>query len=100
MFMDNFNKKHTSKYTRVSTGRQENEKTIDSQKAEIDDKSKLDNRIVLSQYDFSDDGWPSPILARPGLDALRDAAKRGEIDTLYLYDWDAYQEFFICSFFC
>jgi len=84
--MDNSNKKHTSKYTRVSTGRQENEKTIDSQKAEIDDKSKVDKRIVLPQYDFSDDGWPSPILARPGLDALRDAVKRGEIDTLYVYD--------------
>ena len=84
--MDNSNKKHTSKYTRVSTGRQENEKTIDSQKAEIDDKSKLDKRIVLPQYDFSDDGWPSTILARPGLDALRDEVKRGEIDTIYVYD--------------
>lgn len=84
--MDNSYKKYTSKYTRVSTGRQENEKTIDSQQAEIDEKAKVDKRIVLPQYDFSDDGWPSPILARPALDSLRDAIKRGEIDTLYVYD--------------
>ncbi len=85
-FMDNHEPKTSGYYARVSTGRQENEATIDSQEAEITERIKKDGNRVLKEHSFIDDGWTGTILARPGLDSLRDAVKRKEIEVLYLYD--------------
>lgn len=84
--MDNQNPKIASYYARVSTGRQENEATIDSQEAEITEKIKLDGNKLLKDHIFIDNGWSGTILARPGLDSLRDAVKRKEVEILYVYD--------------
>ncbi len=73
-------------YCRVSTGRQENEKTIDSQIDEIITKAVGDGTEIRSDLRFVDNGWPGELLARPALDQLRDAATRGEFNALYVYD--------------
>ncbi len=76
----------TGLYARVSTGRQENEQTIESQVDEIKNRIKADGNILSDKHMFLDDGWTGTMLARPGLDALRDSIKRQEIQVLYVYD--------------
>lgn len=73
-------------YARVSTGRQENEQTIESQVDEIKAKVEADGNILSDKHNFLDDGWTGSMLARPALDDLRDAIKRQEISILYIYD--------------
>ncbi len=73
-------------YARVSTAGQEKEQTINSQIAEIEERAKQDGNIIGSDLKFIDDGWSGSLLARPGLDKLRDAVKLKAFDTLYLYD--------------
>ena len=62
-------------YCRVSTERQRDEKTIESQKMEIDDWAKA-NDVTIVQW-YVDDGWSGDMLARPELDRLRDDADKG-----------------------
>ena len=64
-------------YARVSTSRQENEQTIDSQIAEIKVKIAEDGNSLPSENSFIDDGWTGEMIQRPGLDAMRDAAMAG-----------------------
>jgi len=73
-------------YTRVSTGRQENEQTIESQIDEIKIRVEADGNVLSDKHIFLDDGWTGSMLARPALDNLRDAIKRQEIGILYVYD--------------
>ena len=71
---------------RVSTGRQENEQTIESQVDEIKAKVDADGNVLSDKHNFLDDGWTGSMLARPALDELRDAIKRQELGILYVYD--------------
>lgn len=73
-------------YARVSTGRQEREETIESQIAEIKERIKQDECVLPENLVFIDDGWSGSLLARPDLDRMRDAAKDGEFEVLYIYD--------------
>lgn len=73
-------------YARVSTGRQENEATIESQLAEIKAKIAEDGHVLPPENLFLDDGWTGEMFQRPGLDAMRDAAKAGQFQILYVYD--------------
>ena len=73
-------------YARVSTSRQENEQTIDSQIAEIKVKIAEDGNSLPSENSFIDDGWTGEMIQRPGLDAMRDAAMAGVFQVLYVYD--------------
>jgi len=73
-------------YARVSTGRQENEQTIESQLDEVKKKITEDGNILLLQNIFIDDGWSGEMIARPSLDLMRDAAKEGGFEALYVYD--------------
>lgn len=73
-------------YARVSTGRQENEQTIESQVDEIKAKVEADGNILSDKHNFLDNGWTGSMLARPALDDLRDSIKRQEISILYIYD--------------
>lgn len=75
-------------YARVSTNRQEKEETIDSQIAEVEDRIKLDGNVVGQSLKFKDDGWSGDLLARPGLDAMRDAADRKEFEVIYIWSRD------------
>ncbi len=73
-------------YARVSTGRQENEATIDSQIDEVEQRISADGLALATNARFKDDGWTGTVLERPGLDAMLDAAKAGEFNVLYTYD--------------
>jgi site-specific DNA recombinase len=73
-------------YARVSTGRQESEETIDSQRDEIKKRIANDGNILPPENVFEDDGWTGEMLQRPGLDAMRDAAIAGSFQVLYVYD--------------
>lgn len=88
-------------YARVSTGRQEQEATIESQLDEIKSKIKGDGNFLSDESIFVDDGWTGEMLRRPGLDLMRDAAMAGKFQILYVYDRGrlsrvfAYQEIII-----
>lgn len=88
-------------YARVSTGRQENEATIESQLDEIRAKIQADGNILPPENIYIDDGWTGEMLQRPSLDGMRDAAQEGKFQILYIYDRGrlsriyAYQEIII-----
>lgn len=88
-------------YARVSTARQEEQETIDSQVEEIKKRIQEDNNILPSENIFTDDGWTGEMLQRPELDSMRDAAMAGAFQVLYVYDRGrlsrvfAYQEIII-----
>ena len=64
-------------YARVSTKRQEEERTIESQVAALLEYAKEHGYQVPSEYRFIDDGVSGATLFRPALDRLRDAAYAG-----------------------
>ncbi len=73
-------------YARVSTARQEDEKTIETQLLAIRDFAK-NNHYVISQ-EYTDEGWSGDILARPSLDRLRTDAKKKLWGGVLAYDPD------------
>lgn len=73
-------------YARVSTGRQENEQTIESQLDEVKRRIVDDGNTLLPQNVFIDDGWSGELIARPSLDKLRDVAREDGFEVLYVYD--------------
>ncbi len=73
-------------YARVSSNRQENEKTIRSQIMAIRDKAKAEGYTIIKQY--LDDGWPGEHIGRPSLDAIRLDADTAEWDVVIAYDPD------------
>ncbi|HLC51641.1 MAG TPA: recombinase family protein [Candidatus Nanoarchaeia archaeon] len=73
-------------YARVSTNRQEEQETIESQLDEIKNKIAEDGNILSLENIFTDDGWTGEMLQRPSLDAMRDAAIAGNFQVLYVYD--------------
>jgi site-specific DNA recombinase len=74
-------------YARVSTSRQEEEETISSQLGAIVDQQQKDGHLPDTAQIFKDEGFSGSIIERPGLDLLRQAAKAGEIDILYVFDY-------------
>ncbi len=88
-------------YARVSTARQEEQETIDSQIEEIKKRIQEDGNILPSENIFTDDGWTGEMLQRPGLDAMRDGGVAGAFQVIYVYDRGrlsrvfAYQEIII-----
>ncbi|XOB40845.1 MAG: recombinase family protein [Candidatus Nealsonbacteria bacterium] len=71
-------------YVRVSTQRQKDERTIESQLSALREICK-DFKIVK---EYVDDGWSGGTLARPSLDKMRDDAKEGLFKALYIYSAD------------
>jgi len=69
-------------YARVSTDRQEQEETIQSQLSELRDRAKGDS--ISNFLEFTDEGYSRDTLARPGLDRLRDQVARGDLDRIYI----------------
>src|SRR5258705_531601 len=71
-------------YARVSTHQQEKQGTIESQLAAVTSYAH-DQAIPLSpEHIYVDNGYSGARLDRPGLERLRDAAWRGEIDLVLL----------------
>ncbi len=73
-------------YGRVSTQRQEDEKTIENQIMAVKDKVAKENHTLIQEY--KDEGWSGTILARPALDQLRLDAKKKLWEAVIIYDPD------------
>lgn len=71
-------------YARVSTERQEEQKTIQSQLAELREICK-DFQIV---EEYIDDGWSGETLDRPALDKLRNNVKDGLFEAVCVHSID------------
>ena len=69
-------------YARVSTERQERQQTIDSQLAALRTWVEAEAHELNERHVFRDEGFSGARLDRPGLDALRDAVRDGEIDVI------------------
>ena len=67
-------------YARVSSGRQENEQTIQSQVAEL--RARMMEDGVADPQGFTDEGYSRDNLVRPGLDRERDLAAQQELERL------------------
>lgn len=75
-------------YARVSSDRQKENHTIASQVAALMQFAKTNGYLVPSEWQFQDDGYSGATLVRPGLEALRDLAAAGEIQTVLVYSPD------------
>jgi site-specific DNA recombinase len=75
-------------YARVSGEQQEKEDTIASQLEAVTQRIAGDGLECEPELRFVDDGYSGFILARPGLERLRDQAAAGAIDRLYVLDPD------------
>jgi len=74
-------------YARVSTDKQEEQRTIESQLAELREVCSRNSEVqVMGEY--TDDGYSGTTLVRPGLDSLRDAASNGLFQTVYILSPD------------
>ena len=70
-------------YARVSTEKQENEKTIESQIKELRKFCEKNSLLIVKEY--VDDGWSGETLARPALDQLRDDASKKLFDVVCIH---------------
>jgi site-specific DNA recombinase len=78
-------KKTAAIYARVSSERQKEEGTIASQTALLLDYAKVHELSVPSEWVFEDEGYSGALLARPGLERLRDLAAEGQIEVVLIY---------------
>ena len=73
-------------YARVSTARQEEDGTIETQLAVLRDYARQYGHMIAKEY--IDDGWSGDILARPALDALRQDVRARIWQAVLIYDPD------------
>src|SRR5579864_6934303 len=77
-------------YARVSSEQQVEAKTIESQLAEVRARINADGVDLKNVLEFVDDGYSGTIVARPGLERLREVAAAGGIDRLYVHNADRF----------
>jgi site-specific DNA recombinase len=75
-------------YARVSSDRQKENHTITSQTAALLDHAAAHGYAVPPEWVFEDEGYSGAVLARPGLEALRDLAAEGQIGAALIYSPD------------
>src|SRR5438552_720204 len=75
-------------YARVSSDRQKENHTIASQIAALTQYAEMNGYVVPPEWQFQDDGYSGATLVRPGLEALRDLAAGGQIETVLIYSPD------------
>jgi site-specific DNA recombinase len=78
-------KKNAAISARVSSDRQREQNTIASQTALLLEYAKAHDYVVPREWIFEDDGYSGSILARPGLERLRDVVAEGLIETVLVY---------------
>ena len=78
-------KKQAAIYARVSSERQKDQKTIASQTALLREYAQAHGYVVPKDWLFEDEGYSGSVLARPGLERLRDLAAEGLIETILVY---------------
>lgn len=76
-------------YTRVSSDRQKEDQTIESQVSALKEYAAEKGYAVPDAWCFRDDGYSGAHLIRPGLERLRDLSAEGQIATVLMYspDW-------------
>jgi site-specific DNA recombinase len=75
-------------YARVSSQRQADEATIQSQVATMEQRVATDGGRVESEMRFLDEGYSGGTLQRPALERLRDLIHAGGVDRLYVHNPD------------
>ena len=75
-------------YARVSSNRQKENHTIASQTAALLAHASAHGYAVPAEWVFEDEGYSGAVLARPGLEALRDLAAEGQIGAVPIYSPD------------
>src|SRR5262245_57330428 len=75
-------------YARVSTQRQAHTQTIDQQLERLRAYSASQEWLLSEAHTFRDDAHSGASLNRPGLDRLRDAVRRGELDHILVTEPD------------
>ncbi len=80
------NSKLIATYARVSTARQEEEQTIQTQILTLKDFAQKNGYTIVKGY--TDEGWSGDMLARPALDRLRQDAKQKLWQAVLIYDPD------------
>ena len=75
-------------YARVSSEQQAQQKTIESQVADLKERVGQDGLDVDEELLFVDDGCSGSTLVRPALERLRDVAYAGGLDRLYVHSPD------------
>ena len=75
-------------YTRVSSDRQKQERTIESQVEALRDYAKEQGWSVPLEWVFRDEGYSGSVLVRPGLERVRDLAAEGQLDIVLVYSPD------------
>ena len=75
-------------YARVSSDRQAQEDTIDSQVQALRKRVREEGLTLDEEMCFLDDGYSGSTLLRPALERLRDQAAAGAIDRLYVHSPD------------
>src|SRR6266481_30601 len=78
-------KKTAAIYARVSSERQKEEGTIASQTALLLEYAKAHELSVPPEWIFEDEGYSGAMLARPGLERLRDLAAEGQVEVVLIY---------------
>src|SRR5215472_8332494 len=78
-------KKAAAIYARVSSERQKEEGTIASQRALLLEYAQSHELSVPREWIFEDEGYSGAILARPGLERLRDLAAEGQLQVVLVY---------------
>lgn len=73
-------------YCRVSSGRQEQEETVESQREAV--RAYAVGKGYAIAEEFVDEAYSGATLERPGLDRLRDAAREGRFDRLLILSPD------------
>jgi site-specific DNA recombinase len=75
-------------YARVSSQRQAEELTIQSQVAALEERIRQDGLLVDEALCFLDQGYSGSTLQRPALERLRDMAYCGGVDRVYVHSPD------------
>ena len=75
-------------YARVSSQRQAEDLTIQSQLAAIKKRIQDDKLHLNEELCFLDEGYSGATLVRPALEQLRDASWAGSVDRLYVHSPD------------
>ena len=75
-------------YARVSSQKQADENTIDSQLAALRQRIINDQMQISPEMEFCDNGYSGADLVRPALERLRDLVATSSIDRLYVHSPD------------
>src|SRR5437899_9655603 len=75
-------------YARVSSDRQKEDHTIASQTAALIEYAQTHSYTVPPEWVLQDEGYSGAVLARPGLEALRDLAAEGQIGAALIHSPD------------